>query len=214
MRRHVLLMVVIAVLCPSSYRVTVLGRDGKPVPDAAVIVLTSRDLWATHSAVELRTTSEGQFEFEAREKDEVLIYSYKPGAGQQSWLGQCNGKVDPGTLRYGAPTLFTVMCATQDGRVQESAEVAVTAEKLTSTRTDSGGKHAGVTMAVFPPRKATTDRLGRCVFEGFLDHGWTRSGGVRIPGCRFTVKATWRGRSAELKIDGFPKEEVRITLEP
>jgi len=193
---------------PQRKEVTFLNPAGQPVEGAVVIVFRSTGAWKTHETSEARTDREGKIEITTRLGiEKVHLFSYKEGEGWQSGSGGVTSVESKHSMTYLPPNPMKIWCRGPNGDLRGHAAIVVTGELNMSNR------FPDPIWIRFPPRCVNTDELGKCSIEGLPALGPSSDGRVRMPGCRFTITATWEGRTAELKFDDFPLKEVLVVIE-
>lgn len=194
-------------------QVTVFGTDGHPAEGAMVTVISADIEWAQRDTKLLATDSRGVVTFNMRNDRQVMIYAYKPrGGGSTTWIGTFRNDRFVQLILKESVTM-KLLCVGTEGLPLENVEIEVIMEELFSSRFDVNGNHLGSTYIWIPPRKAYSDRDGRCQIEGLTSKGWNRTNGVRIPGSKFIVTATLGRRTTERRFDDFPEEDVVLVLD-
>ena len=198
-------------------RVAIVDANSQPVESAVVLVLRPRDFEKTYQSSELRSDKEGMVELDVlQEREWMMVYSYKVGVGYS--YRHFYGKYltdDPLILKLmrASSGLARIRCVGPDGAPLENVDIAISAEIQTSSSYDIYGNYLGSKFVRLPARNARTKEDGRCELDGLPDMSWIADRENRIPGCRFTITATWQGRTTDKKIDGFPKNEIQFVLE-
>lgn len=188
------------------YQVFVSREDGTRVEFAHVVLFRTTGNWSTYEVSELQTDATGRIDVRMKHNERFYLHSYKPGMG---WDGSKGPPLRDLLVHdaYLTVNRMRIRCTGPYGYVRAGAVVEVTAELNISSSLPNQ------TWLKFPPRRTKTDDLGKCEMEGLPHKGSTGNGRTSMPGCRFTLTATWEGRTAQVKFDDFPKEEVQIVVE-
>lgn len=196
-------------------RVAVIDSHGQPVENAVVIIMSSRDYQETYRASHRLSDKDGWVDFDVlRDRECDLIYAYKAGLGYSILTAYAINFTDaPVFLKLQGQSIFRIKCVGPDGAPLPGVSISVNFEIEFSSRYDHYGNYVDSKMVPMPVKQSSTNEQGLCELENLPSYGFTSDGKNREKGARFTITATWQGRSIEKKINYFPKDEIRIAFE-